>query len=161
MREGELCALKWKNVNLKESYIKVEESIKRVAVFDAAGNKKMMTLVLEPKTQLSKRNIYIPDVLIDVLKNIPHTSEYVFSNNNEPVSHKSLYHQWCKILKTNNIKHKKFHALRHTYASSLLLNGADLRSVQELMGHYDINITQTYLHSLPENKKHIVNNVFV
>ena len=68
MREGELCALKWKNVNLKESYIKVEESIKRVAVFDAAGNKKMMTLVLEPKTQLSKRNIYIPDVLIDVLK---------------------------------------------------------------------------------------------
>ena len=156
MREGELCALKWKNVNLDEGYIRVEESIKRVAVFDSKGNKEYQTLTLDPKTQHSIRNIYIPDVLINVIKQIPKVSEYVFSNNDEPVSHKSLYFQWQKILKENNIPHKKFHALRHTYASTLLANGADLKSVQDLMGHYDISITQVYLHSLPETKKNIV-----
>lgn len=156
MREGELCALKWKNVHLDKGYIHVDESIKRVAVFDSKGNKEYQTLTLDPKTQNSIRDIYIPDILIGVLKNIPHNSEYVFSNNSNPVSHKSLYSQWSKILKKNNIPHKKFHALRHTYATTLLSNGADLKSVQDLMGHYDISITQVYLHSLPESKKNIV-----
>lgn len=156
MREGELCALKWNNVHLEEGFIHVDESIKRVAVFDSNGNKEYKTLTLDPKTQNSIRDIYIPNILINKLKKIPHNFEYVFSNNNEPISHKSLYFQWQKVLKENNIPHKKFHALRHTYASLLLLNGADLKSVQDLMGHYDISITQTYLHSLPENKKNIV-----
>lgn len=157
MREGELCALKWKNVNLDEGYIFVDESTKRVAVFDSKGNKEMKTLTLDPKTQKSRRTIYIHDILIDKLKQLPHNSEYVFSNTNEPISHKSLYFQWQKVLKENNIPHKKFHALRHTYASTLLSNGADLKSVQDLMGHYDISITQVYLHSLPETKKSVVN----
>lgn len=157
MREGELCALKWENVNLKEGYIHVNESIKTVAVFDEDGNKTIQTLTLDPKTKNSIRDIYIPDVLINMLKKAPHHSEYVFSNDNEPVSHKSLYFQWKKVLTKSNIPYKKFHALRHTYASTLLANGADLKSVQDLMGHYDIKITQTYLHSLPENKKKVVN----
>ena len=156
MREGELLALKWKNINLDEGYIKVEESISRTAVFNSDGTKEYKMLTLDPKTQKSLRNIYIPDVLIKVIKNIPKTSEYVFTNNNEPITHKSLYFQWQKILKENNIPHKKFHALRHTYASTLLANGADIKSVQDLMGHHDISITQVYLHSLPETKKNVV-----
>lgn len=157
MREGELCALKWENVDLKNGIIKVKESLKRVAVFDVNGNKEYKTLTLDPKTKQSVRDIYIPDILVKILKKAPHNSEYVFSNNSEPVSHKSLYFQWQKVLKANDIPHKKFHALRHTYASTLLSNGADLKSVQDLMGHYDIKITQVYLHSLPETKKNVVN----
>ncbi|MCI8411040.1 MAG: site-specific integrase [Clostridia bacterium] len=157
MREGELCALKWKNVHLDDGYIHVDESVKRVAVFDSKENKTMQTLVLDPKSQKSIRDIDIPAILIDKLKELPHVSEYVFSNSNEPITHKSLYFQWQKVLKENNIPHKKFHALRHTYASTLLANGADLKSVQDLMGHYDISVTQVYLHSLPETKKKVVN----
>ena len=157
MREGELCALKWKNVHLDDGYIHVNESIKTVAVFDSKGNKEIKTLTLDPKSKNSIRDIYIPDILINKLKNIERKSEYVFTNTDgKPVTHKSLYFQWQKILKNSNVKYKKFHSLRHTYASLLLANGADLKSVQDLMGHYDIRITQVYLHSLPENKKHIV-----
>lgn len=61
-----------------------------------------------------------------------------------------------ELAKKLGIKHRKFHCLRHTYASTLLLNGADLKSVQELMGHYDIRITQVYLHTLPEKQKEVV-----
>lgn len=158
MREGELLGLKWKNINLEKGIIHVDESIKTVKVFNKNGTGEIRTLTLDPKSKNSIRDIYIPDILINRLKEIPHTSEYVFSNNNEPVTHKSLYFQWSKLLKDDeNITYRKFHALRHTYASTLLANGADLKSVQDLMGHYDIRITQTYLHSLPENKKRIVN----
>ena len=156
MREGELCALKWDNVNLDEGYIEVKESVKRVAVFDSVGNKTYQTLTLDPKTKNSIRIIDIPEVLIEVLKKLPRVSDYVFSTTDEPVSHKSLYHQWQKVLKQNNIEYKKFHSLRHSYASILLANGADLKSVQDLMGHYDIAVTQVYLHSIRETKKKVV-----
>lgn len=157
MREGELCALRWENVNLNKGYIHVEESLKTVAVFDEDGNKETRTLILDPKTKNSIRNIYLPSELKKALKKAPRISEYVFTNNGEPVTHKSIYSQWTKVLRKNNIPYKKFHALRHTYASILLSNGADLKSVQDLMGHYDIKITQTYLHSYDDIKKKVVN----
>ena len=157
MREGELCALRWENVNLNEGYINVKESVKRVAVFDKNGKKEMKTLILDPKTQNSIRTIPLPQKLIDKLKELNQNTTYVFSDN-EPVSHKSLYFQWQKVIKSDNrINYHKFHALRHTYATLLLSKGADLKSVQDLMGHYDMRITQVYLHSLSDVKRTVVN----
>ena len=160
MREGELLALKWDNVNLTKKSIYVKESVKRVAIFDSDGEKHMETITQSPKTRNSIRTIYIPDKLVNKLDEIEIKKGYVFSDTNTPITHKSLYNWWTRFLKNNNIPHRKFHALRHTYASLLLAKGADLKSVQDLMGHYDIRITQTYLHSIPNKQIEIVNKVF-
>lgn len=156
MREGELLALKWKNVDLDNQIIHVDESVKTVAVFDSDGHKETKTLFLEPKTQKSIRDIPLPNILVDQLKTIPKTSEFVFTNDNKAVTHKALYLAWKNNLNKINIPYRKFHALRHTYATTLLSKGIDIKTVSELMGHYDISITQVYLHSLPENKKQAV-----
>ena len=66
--------------------------------------------------------------------------------------------KWCnKIVHQElpELEHFHFHEFRHTYASTLVLNGADIKDVQELLGHSDIRITlNTYTHSTSRSRKH-------
>ena len=66
---------------------------------------------------------------------------------------------FSKILQACNIPHKKFHSIRHTYASMLLKNSVDIETVAELMGHSTISITQIYLHSTSDQKQDAVNKL--
>ena len=47
----------------------------------------------------------------------------------------------------------------HTYGTMFVANDKDLKTVQELIGHYNISVTQIYLHALPQNKKDVVNKI--
>lgn len=160
LRQGELLALKWENVNLEEKYLKVEETIKTVYVFDSDGNKSRETLIQKPKTQNSIRVVDLPNKIVELLSNLPKNSDFVFADDdNLPISAKTVFGNWKKILKDNDMPHKKFHALRHTYATMLLTKGVDLKTVQDLMGHSDITITQIYLHVMPKTKIDAVNRL--
>lgn len=160
LRQGELLALKWENVNLKDKYIEVKESVKKVYVFDSDGNKKLETIYQKPKSLTSIRKVDLPDKIIDMLSNMDRSTVFVFEDENgNPYSAKTLFGNWKKVLKNNNIPYKKFHSLRHTYATMLLTKGVDLKTVQDLMGHSDITITQIYLHVLPKTKSDAVNRL--
>lgn len=153
LRQGELLALKWENVNLEQQYLEVKETMKKVYVFDTDGNKEIKTLIQKPKTLHSIRKVDLPKKIVNLLKKIPHNSNFVFSDEQgKPYSAKTVFGNWKKVLKDNNIPHKKFHSLRHTYATMLLTKGVDLKTVQDLMGHSDITITQIYLHVMPKTK---------
>lgn len=80
-------------------------------------------------------------------------------NNKNPLKGKNISTRWTKILKECNISHKKFHSIRHTYASMLLQKGVDIETVAELMGHSAISITQIYLHSSKKQKNASVNKL--
>ena len=74
--------------------------------------------------------------------------EYLFINKiGTKLSRQSIEGIINKIMKTSLLKHKiSPHTLRHTYATHLLDNGADLRSVQELLGHENLDTTEIYTH---------------
>lgn len=160
LRQGELLALDWKNIDLKNKTLKVERSVKEVYVYENEDNRHIETIFQIPKTQNSFRTISIPDVIIDVLRKQTNKTGLLFHDSNgNPLRAKNVSYQWKRILKECNIPHKKFHAIRHTYASMLLKNGVDIETVAELMGHTAVSITQIYLHSSTSQKQEAVNKL--
>ena len=165
LRLGELLGLKWSDIHFIDGTISVQRSIKRVKDIKT---KKSSIIEQDPKTYKSKRTIPLPDVLLNELKkhkkeqselklllgsdykdkNLIFSTE--FGNYFEP---NNINKRFKKALKKAGINPIKFHSLRHTYATRLFEKDVPLKTVSELLGHTDINITaNTYTHVL-ENKK--------
>ena len=160
MRLGELLALKWYNVDLDSRIISVVESYNRAKVYDEKGNYTTKDLFKEPKSKSGTRKIPIPQFLATQLKKHKLLSKYakdddlVFCTSTGKVYSTSnirrLHHM---ILKKSGLRHVKFHALRHTYATRLLEAGENFKTLQVLLGHADIQTTMNiYAHVTEETK---------
>ena len=160
LRQGELLALDWEHIDLKNKTITVERTVKEVYIYDDENNKHIETIFQTPKTLNSFRKVSIPNTLVDILKKLKNKKGLLFKDiNDNPLKGKNISTKWTKILKECNIQHKKFHSIRHTYASMLLKKGVDIETVAELMGHSAISITQIYLHSSKKTKNPSVNKL--
>ena len=62
-------------------------------------------------------------------------------------------------MKLSGVAHCRFHDLRHTFASNLVMNGVDIVTVAELMGHKDLSMTKRYSHPSPQHKKNAINKL--
>ena len=106
-------------------------------------------IITTPKTVHSNRQIPISNLLFSLLSNLQVINEehYVLSNSDyfiEPRAYRYFYEQ---LLKRVEINHINFHALRHTFATRLIENGIDNKTVSELLGHASIKTTMDlYVH---------------
>lgn len=112
-----------------------------VKVTMAKGEKQRVVPIAETALKL----------LEEYLQKRPCQSEYLFVNKNcKPLSRISAFNITKKYLNVSP------HVLRHSFATALVLGGADLRVVQELLGHSSLNTTQIYTHIQKENLKDTV-----
>lgn len=154
MRIGEICALKWENIDFSKGFITVNQTLQRVYV----EKNKTKVIITPPKTKNSERKIPIPSVLYNELK-IKSTEyskqAYVLTGNEEKyVEPRTLQYLYKKIIESAKIKYRNFHCLRHTFATRCIRVGMDIKSLSELLGHADVNITlNRYVHSSYDSTK--------
>ena len=157
-RRGELMALEWADYDGKS--IEINRQVQSVAdIFDINGNKKRTIKVLDTKTIGSHRKIPLPKSICDWLDSFKEESGLMFpGGNGKYLSKNALYKRLTKIQEELNIKHRALHTTRHTYATRLFERGADLKTVQNLLGHESIEtLMQVYIHVNDKRKENQVN----
>jgi len=139
MRLGELTAVEWKDIDFKCTVIHVD------------NKKEHHTKNYEPRT------IPMNEQLMAVLRRLPRRldSPLVFQRKNGEKFAK-MRTSFENAVKRSGIAHVRFHDLRHTFASHLVMAGVDIRTVQELLGHKDIRMTMRYSHLAPDHMKNAV-----
>ena len=133
LRVSELCNLTYSDINFQEGYIRCI----------GKGNKEKIIMVGE----LLSINLsaYTNTTRKEILNGLE--SKYVFVNSEgDPLSRQAIFNIIKDAASKADIKlHVSPHTLRHCFATHMLENGADVRTVQELLGHTDISTTQVYL----------------
>lgn len=170
IRQGELLAAEKTDIT-KNSTIKINKTLRNVKVYDNEKEHHYELKATKPKSKTSNREVPIPDILKPELKRLENLVAQeklklgeAYTDNNllfpsetgEYIDAKNLRRSWERAIKKANIPYKKFHALRHTYATKLFENGTSILTVSRLLGHSSIKTTEIYTHVLEKIKQNEV-----
>ena len=144
LRVTELCDLKKDDVRVDSGIIHVKgkgEKIRYVPIGPIVL-KNLMSYINDVRPSLSKGDTKVKEVFL--------------SRNSKKLTRMMIWILLKKWTKNANItKDISPHTLRHSFATHLLEGGADLRSVQEMLGHADITTTEIYTHLDKEHLKQV------
>jgi len=132
LRISEVCNLLVMNLHMEEKLILVS----------GKGDKER--LIPFGERAYNKLKLYLEEVRPELVKN-KNTAEVFVNYKGEPISRKGVWKRFQELQALSGVK-SKVHTLRHSFATHLLSGGADLRSVQELLGHSDLSTTTIYTH---------------
>lgn len=157
IRIGELCALKWDEIDLAEKTMKIGRTMQRLHV-DGKEHKTEVR-ILEPKSKHSIRTIPLPDVLVNMLKEKIVPEAFVLTGRTTRfVEPRVMQNRFKKILQKCGIEYANFHATRHTFATRCIELGFDIKSLSEILGHASVTITMNkYVHPTLELKAQNMN----
>lgn len=141
LRISELINLEFKNIDLNDSIIRVM----------GKGSKERIVPISDLAIKYLK--IYVKDYRADLVKK--ETNNYVYLNNHgKKMTRQGVFKMIKKLTSEKGInKDVSPHTLRHSIATHMLENGADLRIIQEFLGHENIGTTQIYTHLTNEKLK--------
>lgn len=152
LRQGELLGLRWRDVNFDDPSITVRNSLSRV---DGSFQ------FTSPKTEKSARTVFLDPSAVQALRRQKEQQEHatlvaadwedwglVFSTTRgTPQFASNVTHRVQKLMQAADVPRKTFHNLRHSAASLLYANGADIKMIQDVLGHSQISLTaNTYTH---------------
>jgi integrase len=162
LRQGELLALKWRDVDLEAGMLQVRGNLQR---------SKDGIAITTPKNAHSRRHVTLTTLAINALHAhrarqlaerielgaVWEDNDLVFANGiGRPIEATDLLQRrFFPLLKQAGLPRIRFHDLRHTAATLLLLQGIHPKVVSEMLGHSQVGITlNLYSHVLPNMQRH-------
>lgn len=163
LRIGEICALKWSDIDTEKGTITVSRTIERIYIID--GDVKRTELVINtPKTMNSYREIPMTKELLAMLKPIKkvvNADFYVLTNEEKPTEPRTYRNYYKRLMEKLEIPRLKYHGLRHSFATRCIESNCDYKTVSVLLGHANITTTlNLYVHPNMEQKKRCIAKMF-
>ena len=153
LRLGEICALRWEDIDLNSGVIKIRRTVQRIC--KASGGTEF--LIDSPKSENSVRNIPLPDSLAEQMKNFrcDDMALYFLTGTSQFMQPRTYQNRFKAYLRTAGLDESyHFHSLRHTFASRAIELHFDPKTLSELLGHSSVGITlNRYVHSTIEQKR--------
>ncbi len=156
LRQGELLGLRWRDLDLEQATLAVRHALQMI------GGKPTL---IEPKSATSRRTLVLPAIAVTALK--AHRQQqveerllagpewvegdFVFASSvGRPLAASWVYRSFKKLLRNHGMRNLRFHDLRHTAATLLLVQGVNPRVAMQMLGHSNISLTlNTYSHVVP------------
>ena len=159
LRIGEICGLKWSDINTDSGIITVNRTIERIYVVE--GERRHTELVINsPKTKNSYREIPMNKELLAMvkpLKKVVNVNFYVLTNEEKPTEPRTYRNYYHRLMKHLDIPQLKYHGLRHSFATRCIESNCDYKTVSVLLGHANITTTlNLYVHPNMEQKKRCI-----
>ena len=162
LRIGEICALKWENIDLQEKILTVTSTLQRLQLSEAKDGKRTAVILSTPKSAESNRIVPIADFLIPILRKLKPKSSacYLLSGAEKYIEPRCYENYYKKILSEGGVPHCNFHALRHTFATRCIESGVDVKALSEMLGHSTVKLTlDRYVHPTIRTKQACINRM--
>ena len=163
LRLGEICALRKGQILYKDGILQVRSTMQRIQNFNdevdwkGRENRKTRVIITSPKSACSVRDIPMPDFMVERLMRLKTSDDNVFvltGTSKKFVEPRTFENVFKRYLMECNMDIVNFHALRHTFATRCIEKGFDVKTLSEILGHANVNITlNRYVHSSMEQKR--------
>lgn len=169
LRLGEICGLRWSDINWENGTATVCRTVQRLKRMDTdkclkCGGAKTYLMIGSPKSPSSCRTIPIPTFLLKRLEiqkkqrsAVQLTTGYIFGTGMRAADPRTIQRRFAGVVRRLEIPDAHFHTLRHSYATRLLEMGVDVKTVSQLLGHSSAKTTlDCYAHSLLDQQRSAV-----
>ncbi|MCI9422523.1 tyrosine-type recombinase/integrase [Lachnospiraceae bacterium WCA-9-b2] len=163
LRLGEICALRKGQILYKDGILQVRSTMQRIQNFNdevdwkGRENRKTRVIITSPKSACSVRDIPMPEFMVERLMRLKTSDDNVFvltGTSKKFVEPRTFENVFKRYLMECNMDIVNFHALRHTFATRCIEKGFDVKTLSEILGHANVNITlNRYVHSSMEQKR--------
>jgi len=156
LRIGEICALRWGDIDLSNRLIHVRHTVQRLQTDTSSTEKKTEICIGSPKSKCSIRSIPIPSCLLEWLNifRIPQDAYVLTGQSERLIEPRAYQYRFKRYIAEAGISETNFHALRHSFGTRFIESGGDAKTLSQILGHASVEITlNKYVHPSLEIKR--------